>query len=136
MLPTTQSDDSAALEHTFTIILPKLPPVAGSSSIPPFHACLAEVGVSNASDFVSLDPSDYGIIAFAVEPSGPEDQNLTLIQVKKINSLFSWFHQVSPAGVSPWMDLDLLSVQAWCSLPAPIPQGASPASFTAFFCHL
>ena len=83
-----------------------------------------------ASDFVSLDPSDYGIIAFAVEPSGPEDQNLTLIQVKKINSLFSWFHQVLPGSVSRWMDLDFPSFQAWRSLPAPIPQGASPASIS------
>jgi hypothetical protein len=100
MVPTTQSDDSAALEPILAVILLKLPPDAGSSSIPPFCACLAKAGVSNALDFVSLDPSDYGIFTFAIEPSGPEDQSLTLIQVKKINSHFSWFHQVSHAGVS------------------------------------
>jgi hypothetical protein len=73
MVPTTQSDDSAALGHILTIILLQPPPAAGFSCIPPFCACLAKAGVSNALDFVSLDPSYYGIIAFAVEPSGPED---------------------------------------------------------------
>jgi hypothetical protein len=50
------------------------------------------VGVSSALDFISLEPSDYSIVTFAVEPSGPEDQSLSLIQVKKKdnnNSLIS-----------------------------------------------
>jgi hypothetical protein len=127
MVPTTQSDDSAALEHILTIILSEPPPSAGSSN-PPFRVCFAKAGVLNASDFISVDPSDYGIITFAAEPSGFEDQILSLIQVKKINSLFSWFHQVTPAGVNRWMELDLPTFQAWRSLPPAIPQGASPAS--------
>jgi hypothetical protein len=65
---------------------------------------LAKAGTFNALDSVSLEPSDYGIISFAVEPSGPENQSISLIQVKKINTLFSWFHQVSPASISCWMD--------------------------------
>jgi hypothetical protein len=143
MVPTTQSDDSAALEHILTVILSGPPPPdaasstppfraclakAGVSSTPPFRACLAKAGVSNASDFVSLEPYDYGILTFAVEPSGPEDQSLSIIQVKTINSLFSWFHQVPPSGVSRWFDLDYSSFQAWRTLPAPVPQGVSPAS--------
>jgi hypothetical protein len=128
MVPTTQSDNSTALEHILTVILSEPLPPAGTSSNPPFCACLAKVGISKASDFVSLEPSDYGIITFAVEPSGPEDQSLSLIQVKKIKSLFSWFHQVSSYGVSRWLDLDYSSFQAWRSLPTSILQGASPAS--------
>jgi hypothetical protein len=89
-----------------------------------------KAGVSNASDFISLEPYDYGILTFAVEPSGPEDQSLSIIQVKKINSLFSWFHQVPPSGVSRWFDLDYSSFQAWHTLPAPVPQGVSPASIS------
>jgi hypothetical protein len=54
MVPTTQSDDSAALEHILTVILSEPLPPAGSSSNPPFRACLAKAGVSNASDFVSF----------------------------------------------------------------------------------
>jgi hypothetical protein len=57
-------------------------------------------------------PSDYGIFTFAVEPSGPEDQSPSLIQAKKLNSLSSWFHQVSPAIISRWMIFDLPSFQA------------------------
>jgi hypothetical protein len=87
MVPTTQSDESAALEHILIIILSEPLPPAGSSSNPPFCVCFAKAVVSNASDFVSLEPSDYGSLTFAVESSGPEDQSLSLIQVKKINSL-------------------------------------------------
>jgi hypothetical protein len=82
MVPTTQSDDSAALEHILTIILSEPPPPDAASSTPPFRACLAEAGVSNASDYVSLEPYDYGIFTFAVEPSGPEDRSLSIIQLK------------------------------------------------------
>jgi hypothetical protein len=124
------TSNAAALEHILSVILSKPFPPAGTSSNPPFHACLAKVGVSNALDLVSLEPSDYGIITLAVESSGPKDQILSLIQVKKINSIFSRFHQVSPSGVSRWLDLDYSSFQAWHSLPTPILQGASPASIS------
>jgi hypothetical protein len=67
MVPTTQSDDSAALEHILTVILSEALPPAGSSSKPHLCACLAKVGVSNASDFIFLEPSNYGIITLAVE---------------------------------------------------------------------
>jgi hypothetical protein len=113
-----------------TVILLEPLPTAGSSSTPPFRACLTKADVLNALDFISLDPSDYGIITFAVEPSGPEDQSISLIQVKKINPLFSWFCQVLPAGITRWLDLDYPFFQAWRILPTPIPQGASPASIS------
>ena len=98
MVPTTRRDDSAALEHILTVILSEPPPPDTASSTPTFCTCLAKAGVSNASDFLSLEPYDYGILTFAVEPSGSEDQSLPIIQVKKINSLFSWFHQVPPSS--------------------------------------
>jgi hypothetical protein len=98
MVPTTRSEESAALEHILTDILSEPPPPDAASSTSPFHALLAKAGVSSASDFISLEPLDYGILTFAVEPSGPEDQqSLSIIQVKKINFLFSWFHQVPPS---------------------------------------
>ena len=128
MVPTTRREDSAVLEHILTVILTEPPPPENSPSVPPFRACFAKAGVSNASDFLSLDPSDYGIITFALEPDTFEDQVLSLVQVKKINSLFSWFHQVSPASVNHWMDLDLSTFQAWRSLPAPVSGEVSPAS--------
>jgi hypothetical protein len=130
MVPNTRSDDSAALEHILTVILSEPPPPDAASSTPPFRACLAKAGVSNASDFVSLEPYYYGILTFAVEPYGPEDQSLSIIQVKKINSLVSWFYQVPPSGVSRWLDLDYSSFQAWRTLSAPVPQGVSPASIS------
>jgi hypothetical protein len=40
------------------------------------------------------------------------------------------FHQVPPSGVSRWFDLDYFSFQAWCTLPALVPQGVSPASIS------
>jgi hypothetical protein len=131
MVPTTQSDNSVALlEHIPSVILSEPLSPAASSSTPPFPACFAKACVSNALDLFSVEPSDYGIITFAVEPYGPEDQSLSLIQAKKINFLFSWFHQVPPSGVSCWLDLDYSSFQAWPSLPTPILPGASPASIS------
>ena len=129
MVPTTPSKDSAALEHILTVILSEPLPPEDSSSVPPFRVCFSKVGVSNASYFLSLELSDYGVITFALEPDTFEDQVLSPVQVKKINSLSSWFHQVSPASVHRWMDLDLSAFfQAWRSLPAPVPQEVSPAS--------
>jgi hypothetical protein len=58
MVPTTRSDESAALEHILTVILSEPPPPDAASSIPPFRACLAKAGVSIASDFVSFEPYD------------------------------------------------------------------------------
>jgi hypothetical protein len=69
------------------LLLLVLPPFLISVHVSLERVLYAKAGVVNALDFVSLDPSDYGIIAFAgVEPSGPENQSLTLIQVKSTPS--------------------------------------------------
>ena len=68
MVPTTQRVDSASLEHILTVILTEPPPPENSPHVPPFRACFAKAGVSNASDFLCIDLSDYRIITFALEP--------------------------------------------------------------------
>jgi hypothetical protein len=46
-------------------------------------------GVTNASDFVSMDPSAYGAIIFSLMKDGIPYQQLNVIhQVKKPDSLF------------------------------------------------
>ena len=112
MVPTTRSDDSAALEHILAVIFNKSYPIATSTSIPSFRACFTKAGVSNASDLISMDPSDYGLIFFALDPFGNEDRQLNYIQVKKLNSLFSWFRQDPSATVSHWLTLDYQTFQS------------------------
>ena len=90
MAPITRADDSAALEHILVSILlePLLPTTSGSTT-PPFRTCFAKAGITNASDFLSISPSEYGLIDYTTDPFGEDDQNLSLTQVKKTNSLFS-----------------------------------------------
>ena len=129
MAPITRADDSAALEHILISILlePLLPTTVGSTT-PPFRACFSKAGISNASDSLSISPSDYGHITFATDPFGQEDQILSLTQVKKINFLFSWLHQIPFSDATRWLSLDYQSFQVWRSQPTPTPQGTSPAA--------
>ena len=132
MAPITRADDSAALEHILVSILlePLLPTTSGSTT-PPFRACFAKAGITNASDFLSISPSEYGLINFTTDPFEEADQNLSLTQVKKINSLFSWFHQIPFSDATRWLSLDYQSFQVWRSQPTPTPQGApSPAAIS------
>ncbi len=132
MAPITRADDSAALEHILVSILlePLLPTTSGSTT-PPFRACFAKAGITNASDFLSISPSEYGLIDFTTDPFEEADQNLSLTQVKKINSLFSWFHQIPFSDATRWLSLDYQSFQVWRSQPTPTPQGAtSPAAIS------
>jgi hypothetical protein len=90
------------------VLLLEEPPISLSdTTIPPFRAaCFKEAGVTCALDFISIDSSDYGTIPFSIVKDGTEkDTTLNVIQVKKLNSLVSWFrqHPSSPAG--HWFDL-------------------------------
>ena len=106
MVPTTRSDVNA-LEHILSIILAEPPPSTDSTTIYPFRACfLVAAGVSNASDFISIEPNLYGSIQFSLQASGDDPRTLTIIQVKKINSLFAWYRQVDSPTPSRWFDLD------------------------------
>ena len=83
MVPTTGSEDSAALEHILTVILSEPLPPEDSSYVPPFRVCFSKVGVSNASYFLSLELSDYGVITFALAPNTFENQLLPLSNLRK-----------------------------------------------------
>jgi hypothetical protein len=94
--PITRSDASA-LEHILFILLDQ--PVINTTtdtSIPIFRACLTEAGVTNASDFISINASAYGAIPFRINPnSDNKDTTLNIIQVKKLSSLNTWFNEVA-----------------------------------------
>ena len=116
MVPTTRSDANA-LEHILSIILAEPPLSADSTTIYPFRACFLVAGVSNASDLISIEPNLYGSIQFSLQASGEDLQTLTIIQVKKINSLFTWYRQVDSPMASWWFDLDNSGFQVWRTLP-------------------
>jgi hypothetical protein len=92
-----------------------------------------------------VEPNAYGSISFArITSSGDKDQQLNIIQVKKINPLFSWYHRVPYPMVSHWFDLDDTAFQVWraclASTPNPgalllSPVGSlSPSSAIYDFC--
>jgi hypothetical protein len=69
MAPFTRADDADALEHILTVILDESYPIKPSTPMPPFRACFKKAGVSNASDLISTDPTDYGSIRLWHRPS-------------------------------------------------------------------
>jgi hypothetical protein len=128
MPPITRSD-ATALEHILGVLLAQ-PPTSADGTIPPFCACLITAGVLNATDFISVEPTVYGSILFSTTTGGDEDQHLNAIQIKKLDSLFLWFHSVSPAPVTRWFDLDADGFQAW-RIRAPTPAITSPSPSTS-----
>jgi hypothetical protein len=71
----------------------------------------------------------------SLPPVADEDQQLNIIQVKKIISLFFGYHQVTYHMVSGWFDLDDNCFQVWCTLPSTpnpgallLPPTSSPSS--------
>jgi hypothetical protein len=88
MAPVNRSDVNA-LEHTLTTLLGEALPDATSTDYTPFHTCFNIAGVTNASEFVSMEPSAYGAILFSLTKDGTIDQQLNVIQVKKLGSLLS-----------------------------------------------
>jgi hypothetical protein len=91
MAPVTCSNVNA-LEHIFTVLLGEAIPA--STNLTPFPACFTTAGMTNASNFVTMDPSANGADGSILFPlttkDGIADQQLNVIQVKKLGSLFSW----------------------------------------------
>jgi len=110
MVPVTRSDVNA-LEHILTILLGEAVPFAASEDLTPFRSCFTTAGVTNASDFVSIDPSAYGAILFPTTKGGTPDKQLNVIQVKKLVSLLSWLSAQPSPGVSTWFNLDFAGFQ-------------------------
>jgi hypothetical protein len=128
MVAATRSDDVNALEHILLdILLESMPSAIGSTSSP-FRACFAKAGVLNASDSVSLEPDDYALVLFSIEPEGTEDLSLSMIQVKKIVDLFSWYHQIVSPAITRWFELDIDIFSAWRTQPPSLQVASSTAS--------
>jgi hypothetical protein len=53
-----------ALEHILATLLCQTP-APMDDTIPIFRACFHEAGVTNATDFVSINPSNYGTLFFS-----------------------------------------------------------------------
>jgi hypothetical protein len=92
---------SQSLHHLLMLQLLSADP---SAAITPFHACFSKAGVTNPSDFISIEANEYGSISFAITPNGDDNCLLNSVQLKKINSLFSWYWNLMSA------------FQAWCTL--------------------
>jgi hypothetical protein len=124
MAPISQSD-SGALEHILSsIILMELPPsTADSVTIPPFRACFSKADVSNASDFISMEPNAYGSISFGITSPGDEDQQLSIIQKVNKSTPSSLGITKSPM-LSCWPNLDNTYFQVWHTLPSTAHSGA------------
>jgi hypothetical protein len=89
------------------------------------RACFSKAGIAYASDFISMEHNAYGSISFAIASSGDEDQQLNIIQMKKISSLFSWYHhQVLSPALSRWFNLDDNAFSVWCTFPSTHNPGA------------
>jgi hypothetical protein len=116
------------------------PPTSADGTIPPFRACLITAGVLNATDFISMEPTVYGSILFSTTTGGDEDQHLNAIQIKKLSSLFLWFHSISLTPVTRWFDLDADGFQAWHirappAITTPSPSTSDVTTTHRFFRH-
>jgi hypothetical protein len=116
MAPLLRSD-AAALEHILAHLLEQPPVTVSDITIPPFCACLTEAVVVYASDFISMDPSEYQAIYFSAIRDGIKDTQLNVIQVKKLGELFSWFHQVTIPPITRWFDLTNAGFKGWSTRP-------------------
>jgi hypothetical protein len=82
--------DGNVLKHIITVLLAEVVPILSTTTLTPFWSCFSTAGVTNALDFVSMDAAAYGAILFPLIKDGTADQQLNVIQVKKLGSLFSW----------------------------------------------
>jgi hypothetical protein len=103
----TQSD-AGVLKHTLSILLAELPSI-DAAAMTPFCACFSKVGVTNVSNFISMEPNTYDSISFFITPNGDDDHQLNIIQMKKINSL-CWTNFVSTLSLLGICSLNILSI--------------------------
>jgi hypothetical protein len=127
MAPITRSDVNA-LEHILSTLLSEV--YSTSANLTPFRACFDTAGVTNASDFSSMDPAAYGAIVFALKKDETPDTSLNVIQVKKLGSLQSWFQQQTNPTVSTWFNLNFDGFQAHCMQLLP-PVTVAPSTATS-----
>jgi hypothetical protein len=78
-----------------------------------------------------LIPLIMGAFASGIDPLGDEDHQLTYIQVKKLNSLFSWFRQDPSSTASHWLTLDYQTFQDWRTQAPTPPPGTTPSPSTS-----
>jgi hypothetical protein len=77
------------LEHILATLLDQAPSALMDDTIPIFCACFHEAGVTNTSDFVSINPSTYGTLFFSTtRDATTKHSQLNLIQIKNLSSLF------------------------------------------------
>jgi hypothetical protein len=77
MAPAVTRSDVNALEHILTVLLGQAVPT--TTTLTPFRSCFSTAGVTNASDFVSMDAPAYGAILFPLITDGTADQQLNVI---------------------------------------------------------
>jgi hypothetical protein len=109
-----------ALKHILIILLAEQPST-DSSTMP---ALLKPVLPMH-----QIEPDAYGSISsLSLAKGGDEDHQLNIIQVKQIDSLFSWWyqqHSITSPMIIRWFNLHDTTFQAWHTLPSiPIPAGA------------
>jgi hypothetical protein len=93
--------------------------------------------------FVSMKPNADGSVSFTTSKGGDKDHKFNIIHVKKINSLFSWYHNITSALITRWFDLDDTVFQVWHILPStpalgvmlPNPEGIPTSSSPIYNFH-
>jgi hypothetical protein len=138
------------LEHILATALldqDQTPSAPMNDTIPIFHACFHEAGVTNDSDFVSISPSPYGTLFFSTTRDATTKHSqlniiptkhpqLNIIQIKKLSSLFSWFYQLpAPPPATCWFELTDDLFRSWRThldiLPPASPAPAAAPSISA-----
>eukprot|EP00957_Ditylum_brightwellii_P012755 964023-Ditylum_brightwellii.AAC.1 len=102
--------DANTLKHILAILLSE--PLSTTSDISLFCSCFVTTGISNASNFLILDPPTYGAVMCLIVKDGSSDHQLNVIQVKKLGSLLSWFQAQPIQGTSTKFNLDFDGFQA------------------------
>jgi hypothetical protein len=123
--------DATVLEPILGVLLEEPPISLSDTTIPPFRACFKEAGVTCGSDFISIDSSNYGTISFSAVKNGTDkDTTLNNIQVKKLNSLISWFRKNPSSPAGHWFDLIKDTFRTWRteSIVTPATSATTPAT--------
>jgi hypothetical protein len=103
--------------HPWYIVV-EPPSTADSVTIPPFLAYFPKAGISKCHRFHLYGTQCLCSISFDITSSGDEDQQLNIIQVKKVDSLFSLYHHIPSPIVSCWFNLSDTDFQVWRTLPS------------------
>jgi hypothetical protein len=123
--------DNTALEHILNVLLEQPTISSMDTTIPSFRACFNEAGVDCASDFISITPSTYGGVSFSSLKDGTDkDNNLNVVQIKKLSSLVSWFRQTTASSATKWFELTEDAFRSWRTQPEPS-TAADPAAAVA-----